>query len=42
MVDIAISLILAISCSYDPWLFSSSNELLESFLQKAFLQPAKS
>ena len=42
MDEITMSLILAICCSYDPWLFSSSTELLESFLQKAYLQIAKS
>lgn len=42
MEETAISLILAICCGYDPLLFSSSAELLESFLQKAYLQIAKS
>lgn len=42
MVEIAITLLLAICCSYDPYLFSSSTELLESFIQKAYLQIVKS
>ena len=42
MDEITLSLILAICCSYDPWLFSSSIELLGLLPQKACSQIVKS